>query len=178
MRTLMIGIAVPALAACGGSADHDQAGESSGVVSLQPGRWEVVSEVVDVTPAPPEQEAGMVGQREDKVVCLLPERAQRADLEVLIPWSAEGMTCTSSISPQGGRLRGSSTCTFADSPIRVAGTYEGEFDSQNYALRGRLESNDSSAVTGEGGASIIETRWTGRRTGECKGNEDSIPDRE
>lgn len=180
MRAPAAAAAALLLVACGGqdgnrSNGSGEAGGASGARSLQPGQWEMASQVtsVDIPGAPPEVQAQMraqQGRTQTDRTCITPEQASNPLRQL-----REGMT-----GPQGQNCQ-TSEDVFANGVIRIRTTCRAPGGTQGTAqlaiegtftattLNGTVSINAEGAnVAGPGTRSMrVSTTLRGRRIGDC-----------
>lgn len=179
MKTPMIlGAAALALAACGssggdkagGGAANGSAGAAgsgaaagSGSVSLQPGEWEMKTEVVNVkVEGLPEGVAdGMKAQAGGtNKTCMTPEEAKGPSADVFA--KNNPANCKSEgFSWSGGRIQGKTTCTGEGGAGKTVMTMDGRYSPQSIDMTMKSETDMM------GKAMTMEMRVSGRRVGEC-----------
>jgi hypothetical protein len=156
------------LAACNAGADGP----------LQPGRWEVKSEILRVdTPQPDDLDRVSVGQKATRLVCINAAQAREPYLDLLIPWTTEGARCQARLSMRDGRIEASTECSLENPAGRYAGTFRGRYEPQSYNLQGHSEFSPAAFPNEPRARHIVDTRFAGRRLGECTGGEESPPPR-
>jgi hypothetical protein len=189
MKTaIILGAAALALAACG-SSGGDKAGESGGNgsaaatgsggdsskgaasgeggsgsgVSLQPGEWEMKTEVVNVkVEGLPEGVAdGMKAQAGGtNRTCMTPEEAKGPSADVFA--KNNPANCKSEgFSWSGGRIQGKTTCTGEGGAGKTVMTMDGRYSPQSIDMTMKSETDMM------GKAMTMEMRVSGRRVGEC-----------
>ncbi|HEX8062306.1 MAG TPA: DUF3617 domain-containing protein [Allosphingosinicella sp.] len=187
MKTrLILGAAALALAACGSG---DKAGESGGNgsaaatggggdasagatarsggaalgVSLQPGEWEIKTEVVNVkVEGLPEGVAdGMKAQAGgSNRTCMTPEEAKGPSADVFA--KNNPANCKSEgFSWSGGRIQGKTTCTGDGGAGKTVMTMDGRYSPQSIDMTMKSETDMM------GKAMTMEMRVSGKRVGEC-----------
>jgi hypothetical protein len=180
MKTQMIlGAAALALAACG-SSGGDKAGSGKGSaasggggsagsggaasgVSLQPGEWEIKTEVVNVkVEGLPEGVAdGMKAKAGgSNRTCMTPEEAKGPSADVFA--KNNPANCKSEgFSWSGGRIQGKTTCTGAGGSGKTVMTMDGRYSPQS------IDMTMKSQTDMMGKAMTMEMRVLGKRVGEC-----------
>jgi hypothetical protein len=187
MKTrLILGAAALALAACGSSGDkaggsgNGSAAAGSGVsgsaaatesggagaasaVSLQPGEWEMKTEVVNVkVEGLPEGVAdGMKAQAGGtNRTCMTPEEAKGPSADVFAKNNPSN--CKSEgFSWSGGRIQGKTTCAGEGGAGKTQMTMDGRYTPQSIDMTMKSETDMM------GKAMTMEMRVSGRRVGEC-----------
>jgi hypothetical protein len=138
------------------------AGAGGGGAALQPGQWEVTTQVVRMEV--PNMPAGMTPPTPPATTvrtCLTPEQA-RAPNGGFLTGSAENSGCRSeNMSMVGGRVRGTVVCNRQGATARA--TMDGEFSPTGYTIDQRIETTTAGANVN------IESRTSGRRVGDCPG---------
>ena len=150
------------LAGCGGEAPEanmsaEEIGAQLANMRIEPGLWELTSEVVDVTAPnlPREVRSRMIGPRSRLRHCITPQEAARPSANFLAA-RGEGGCAYQDLSAQGGRIGGTMTCGY----IRT--TMAGSYGPTAYDTRMEM----ISAMPG-GGEMILDVRARGRRIGDC-----------
>jgi hypothetical protein len=176
MKThLILGAAALALAACGGSeksggngsaaagGGSGSASASGSGVSLQPGEWEMKTEVVNVTAEglPPGIAEGMKAQGgTSSKTCMTPEEAKGPKAENFAQNNA-GNCKSEAFTWSGGRIKGKTTCTGEQGAGSSVVTMDGTYSAQSIDMTMKSETD----VAGKG--LTMEMRLSGRRLGEC-----------
>lgn len=161
-----------ALAACGGSETNETsdggdttgsetAASGGGAMQIEPGEWEVTSEMVNIEAPdmPPEVAAAMkqsMGEKTSSRQCITPEEAVGGEFVTPDP---DAQCTKQGFSFAGGQMQGTMTCTSDEgkATISISGRHSGtSFD---------MSSKVTSA--NQGGSLTMESRVTGRRLGEC-----------
>jgi hypothetical protein len=170
MKTyLILSAAVLALAACGKSGGGNESsaaaggGGSASGVSLQPGEWEMKTEVVNVTAEglPPGIADGMKAQAAStSKTCMTPEEAKGPKGDMFA--GSNPANCKSEgFSWAGGKIQGKTVCTgtggAGKTEMTMAGTYSGQ--SIDMTMKSKTDLG--------GKAMTMEMRVSGRRVGEC-----------
>ena len=152
--------------ACGGGeeprnmTDAEVAAELA-KMRIEPGLWELTSEVVDVggRDLPRELRERMIGPRQRLRHCITPEQASRPSANFLA--GREESECVyRDFAVENGRVSGAMTCPGAEAAMR------GRFGPRAYDLAMEMTSPMPS-----GAAMTLEVRAHGRRIGECDGGE-------
>jgi hypothetical protein len=177
MKTrLILSAALLTLAACGRSGDGAGGNAATGAtgstggsasaagISLQPGEWEMKTEVVNVTAEglPPgiadsmKQQAGGTTRS-----CMTAEDAKGPKGDMFT--RGQGANCKSEgFSWSGGSIKGKTTCTGSGGATgKVEMTMDGRYDAQSIDMT--LKSKTDVA----GHAMSTEMRISGKRVGEC-----------
>lgn len=169
MKTqLIIGAAVLALAACGnpGSGNESSAGGvgSASGVSLQPGEWEMKTEVVNVSAEglPAGIADGMKAQASSTTkTCMTPEEAKGPKGDI---FAGNQANCKSEgFSWSGGRIKGKTTCTGQGGAGKTVMEMDGQYSPQSIDMTMKSETD----LGIQGKAMKMEMHVTGRRVGEC-----------
>jgi hypothetical protein len=173
MKTqLILGAAALALAACGSSGKNGGNGSSAvaggsgsgGVsgVSLEPGEWEMKTEVVNVSAEglPAGIAEGMKAQAASTTrTCMTPEEAKGPKGDM---FSGNQSNCKSEgFSWSGGRISGKTVCTGTGGAGRTEMAMDGHYSAQN------IDMTMKSKTDLAGKAMTMEMRVSGRRVGEC-----------
>lgn len=140
-------------------------GEASQALSglaIQPGEWEVASEVTGVSAPnlPIVARNRMIGPRGRARGCITPEQAARPDAGFLAGQGRGGCNFAD-FTMTGGRITGTMRCTEpggGTTTARMTGDYAGD----GYRLGMTIETPIPDGTTMR-----IETRTTGRRVGDC-----------
>jgi hypothetical protein len=173
MKThLILSAAVLALAACGssdksggnGSAAAPGGGGSASGISLQPGEWEMKTEVVkvEVEGLPPGVAEGMKAQAGGTSrTCMTPEEAKGPKGDMFAGTKAN---CKSEgFSWSGGRIQGKTTCTGAGGAGKTVMEMDGRYSPQSIDMTMKSETDLGAA----GKPMKMEMHVSGRRVGEC-----------
>ena len=172
MKTrLILGAAALALAACGSSDDKGGngstaaagGGSSASGVSLQPGEWEMKTEVVNVTAEglPPGIAEGMKAQASSTSrTCMTPEEAKGPKADMFAK-NNPGNCKSEGFNWAGGRISGTTTCTSDGGAGKTVMTMDGQYSAQSIDMTMKTDTD----VAGKGMA--MEMRLSGRRVGEC-----------
>jgi hypothetical protein len=168
MKThLILSAAVLVLAACGKpGGGNESSGSGGGLlgggVSLQPGEWEMKTEVVNVTAEglPPGMADSMKKTAGSTTrTCMTPEEAKgpKGDL-----FAGSQANCKSEgFSWAGGKIKGKTTCTGQGGAGKTVMTMDGSYGAQNIDMTMKSETDLA------GKAMTMEMRVSGRRVGEC-----------
>jgi hypothetical protein len=172
MKThLILGAAVLVLAACGKSGGGNESsaaagggGGSAAGITLQPGEWEMKTEVVNVSAEglPAGIADGMKAQASSTSrSCMTPEEAKgpKGDL-----FAGNQSNCKSEgFSWSGGRIKGKTTCTGQGGAGKTVMEMDGKYSPQSIEMTMKSETD----LGIQGKAMKMEMRVTGRRVGEC-----------
>ena len=156
------------LAACGGQEARDmtvdEVAQELRRIAIEPGLWEVSSEVTDANgPNLPRQaQARIKGHRTAVRNCITPEQAAHPEANFLRRQQA-GNCSYRGFSTEGGRVRGEMSCTGGGQPGTMTTSMEGRHSPRSHDVRMRMASTEMP----EGANMIIETRTVGRRIGDC-----------
>jgi hypothetical protein len=172
MKThLILGVAALALAACGssdksggnGSAPAAGGGGSASGVSLQPGEWEMKTEVVNVTAEglPPGIAEGMKQSASATTKTCMTEEEAKGPKGDLFAGDKSGNCKSEGFSWAGGRIKGKTTCTGQGGAGKTVMTMDGSYGAQNIDMTMKSETDLA------GKAMKMEMRVSGRRIGEC-----------
>jgi hypothetical protein len=169
MKThLILTAAVLALAACGKSASDGNgsatAGGGSGSgISLQPGEWEMKTEVVNVTAEglPPGIADGMKAQASSTTkTCMTPEEAKGPKGDMFA--QNNPANCKSEgFSWAGGKIHGKTVCTGTGGAGSTEMVMDGRYSAQS------IDMTMKSKTDLAGKAMTMEMRVSGKRVGEC-----------
>ena len=171
MKTkLILGAAALALAACGssdksggnGSAAAGGGSSASGL-SLQPGEWEMKTEVVNVAAEglPPGMAEGMKASAATTTrTCMTPEEAKGPKGD-LFAGDKSGNCKSEGFSWSGGRIKGKTTCTGQGGAGKTVMTMDGRYSPESIDMTMKSETDLA------GKAMTMEMRVSGRRIGEC-----------
>jgi hypothetical protein len=184
MKThLILTAAALALAACGSSAEKGAGGNGSAAaaggnesaaaaagggssesgISLQPGEWEMKTEVINVSAEglPPGVAEGMKAQAGTSTrTCMTPEEAKGPKADMFAQ-NNPGNCKTEGFSWAGGRIKGKTVCTGNDGMGKAEVTMEGRYSGQSMDLTMKTDTD----VAGK--TMTMEMRISGRRVGEC-----------
>ena len=173
MKTcLILGVAALALAACGQSGGGNESspaggGSASGSasasgVNLQPGEWEMKTEVVNVSAEglPAGIAEGMKAQASSTTkTCMTPEEAKGPKGDI---FAGKDSNCKSEgFSWSGGKIKGKTVCTAGGGSGKTEMEMEGTYSAQN------IDMTMKSKTDLAGKAMTMEMRVQGRRVGEC-----------
>jgi hypothetical protein len=165
MKTqLILGVAALALAACGKSGSGSGGGSGAGI-SLQPGEWEIKTEVVNVTAEglPPGMMDGMKKSAGSTTrTCMTAEDAKGPKGD-LFAGDKSGNCKSENFSWSGGKISGKTVC--AGSGPGGAGKTTMEM-SGTYAAQ-NIDMTMKSQTDLGGKAMTMEMRVSGHRVGEC-----------
>lgn len=170
MKThLILSAAVLVLAACGkpGGGNESSAaaggGGSGGGISLQPGEWEMKTEVVNVAAEglPAGMAEGMKKTASSTTrTCMTPEEAKGPKGD-LFAGDKSGNCKSEGFSWAGGRISGKTVCTGQGGAGKTEMTMDGTYSAQN------MDMTMKSKTDLGGKAMTMEMRVSGRRLGEC-----------
>jgi hypothetical protein len=164
----ILGAAFLALAACGKSGGGNESGGSGGGllgggVSLQPGEWEMKTEVVNVSAQglPAGMAEGMKKSAgSTSRTCMTAEEAKGPKGD-LFAGDKSGNCKSEGFSWAGGRIKGKTTCSGQGGVGKTVMTMDGSYGAQNIDMTMKSE-------TDLGGKPMtMEMRVSGRRVGEC-----------
>jgi len=131
-----------------------------GAASFEPGQWETTTEVTRMNMAG--MPAGVTPPMPPPTIvsyCMTPEKARRPDANFLTG-SGEDSGCSfTDFTMSGGRIQGTVQCTQQGRSMRT--TMSGQFTTTSY------EMNQQVQVSAGGITTDMESRTTGRRTGDC-----------
>jgi hypothetical protein len=138
------------------------AGGGGAMVTMQPGQWEITTEVVRMSAPDLPQGASVPNPPPTTIrTCLTPEQAA-APTGGFLTGSGENSGCTASnLSMTGGRVQGTVQCEQPGTTMRS--TLDGTFTPTSMEMNQRVE------TTAQGMTMEIESRTTGRRVGDCPG---------
>jgi hypothetical protein len=161
MKThLILSAAVLVLAGCGKSGES---GAPGGGVSLQPGEWEMKTEVVNVVAEglPPGMLDGMKKSAGSTTrTCMTPEEAKGPKGDIFAG-DKSGNCKSEGFSWSGGKIKGKTTCTGQGGAGKTVMTMDGSYGAQNIDMTMKTETDLA------GKAMTMEMRVSGRRVGEC-----------
>ena len=160
--------AMLALAACGDSDKGDgkspaAGGGSTAGVTLQPGEWEMKSEVVSITAAglPPGMTEGMKANAGSTTRTCMTEEDAKGPKGDLFTGDKSGNCKSEGFSWSGGRIKGKTTCTGQGGAGTTVMEMDGKYGPQSIDMTMKSE-------TDLGGKPMtMEMRVSGRRIGEC-----------
>jgi hypothetical protein len=167
-----IAIAAVLVASCGGPSGNRQAAEdgnaatpaggggTTAAVAMQPGQWEIVTEVVRMdVPNMPKGVSAPTPPPTTVRTCLTPQQAG-APSGGFLTGSGEGGGCTSrNMSMAGGRIQGVVQCDQQGSTMRS--TMDGRFSPTSFEVNQQVE------TSAQGMNMTIQSRTSGRRVGDC-----------
>jgi len=146
----------------GAGAGGGEAGSGGGSASLQPGQWEITTNVTSMNV--PGMPAGMAPPMPPPTTvraCLTAAQAAQPGAGFL-SGSGEAQGCTyESNSIGGGRIQAVVQCNQAGTTMRS--TMSGQFTATSYEVNQQVE------TSAQGQNMQIESRTTGRRVGDCPG---------
>ena len=167
MKThLILSAAVLVLAACGKSGGGNESsggGLLGGGVSLQPGEWEMKTEVVNVAAEglPAGMAEGMKKSASSTTrTCMTPEEAKGPKGD-LFAGDKSGNCKSEGFSWSGGKISGKTTCTGQGGVGKTVMTMDGSYAAQTMDMTMKSETDLA------GKPMTMEMRITGRRVGEC-----------
>lgn len=192
MRVSAAAIAALLVAACGsqGGNNNAAAGKAGaggqaggqGAQSLQPGQWEMTSQMtaVEIPGAPPEVQAQMraqQGRTQTDRTCITPEQASNPLRQFRESMTGPGAGCqTSEDVFAGGVIRIRTTCQRpggAQGSAQV--TMEGTFTATTLAATVAISAQGAN-VAGPGTTAMrVSTNLRGRRIGDCPANAQTQP---
>ena len=169
MKThLILSAAVLVLAACGKSGGGNESAASGGGsasasgVNLQPGEWEMKTEVVNVAAEglPAGIAEGMKAQASSTTkTCMTPEEAKGPKGDI---FAGKDSNCKSEgFSWSGGRIKGKTVCTGQGGAGRTEMEMDGQYSAQS------IDMTMKSKTDLAGKAMTMEMRVSGKRIGEC-----------
>lgn len=125
---------------------------------LQPGQWEIVTEVVSVMGVTP-RHGGPVSPPLTIRHCVTPQQALRPDANFITGNDADSGCAYQDFSMERGRLRGTIQCN--DGAVAMRTTISGEYRPTSFEITA-----DGEATQGQMKVPV-ESRSRGRRTGDC-----------
>ena len=131
--------------------------------TLEPGEWELVYEITDVTAPPdwpPDVIASMKQAKDSARKCITPEEARAPGAGALLV-SHDPACKFSDVSMAGGKFRGRMECAGGNAMGKVTMTMEGRYEARSYEITGRT------SVDNPGAPWAFASRTTGRRLGNC-----------
>ena len=176
MKVSIAALAAVLLASCGGQSENQQAaapggneaapaastagtGEAVAATALQPGLWEISTEVVAM-------EMGNVPQRKSAMPsptttrsCLTPEQASAPNGAFFAGSSEPGVCTAENMAMADGRIQGVVQCNQPGSAMRS--TLEGRFTATSFEVNQRVE------TSAQGMNMTMQSRTSGRHVGEC-----------
>lgn len=171
MKThLILSAAVLVLAACGKSGGGNESSAAAGGggsasasgVNLQPGEWEMKTEVVNVAAEglPAGIAEGMKAQASSTTkTCMTPEEAKGPKGDI---FAGKDSNCKSeNFSWSGGAIKGKTVCTGQGGAGRTEMEMDGKYSAQS------IDMTMKSKTDLAGKAMTMEMRVQGRRIGEC-----------
>jgi hypothetical protein len=174
MKThLILSAAALALAACGSNEKGDGNGSaaaggggspsaSASGVNLQPGEWEMKTEVVNVSAEglPAGVAEGMKAQASSSSkTCMTPEEAKGPKGDI---FAGKGSNCKSeNFSWSGGTIKGRTVCTGQGGAGETVMEMDGKYSAQSIDMTMKSKTE----LAGKG--MTMEMRLSGRRIGEC-----------
>ena len=162
----LLSAAMLVLAACGSKSDGNgssAAAGGGGAVSLEPGEWEMKTEVVNVSAEG--LPAGIADSMKAQAAattrdCMTPEEAKGPKGDMFAQNNPANCK-TEGFSWSGGKISGKTTCTGSGGAGATTMTMDGTYGPQNIDMTMKSETDLA------GKAMTMEMRVTGRRIGEC-----------
>ena len=171
MKPSIAAIAALLLVSCGGqdstepSAEGEKAspaGGGGGAATMQPGQWEITTEVVRMSAPNMPQGVNMPTPPPTTVRTCLTAQQAGAPSGGFLTGSGESAGCTSQgMTMANGRISGTVQCAQQGSTMRS--TMDGQFSPTRFEVNQRVE------TAAEGMTVNIESRTSGRRVGDCPG---------
>ena len=168
-RSIVCCAAILLLASCGQAEEKrqqsaEEVAKEMSAVKLEPGQWEATNEILsaEAPGLPPEALRQMVGQKTTVSNCVTPEQAAKPSANFLA--AQKDSNCTyQDFSMEGGRMKGTMSCTAQGMPGKMVMNMEGKYGPQSYDMN-----MDMQAGGMPGGMNMkVKARTTGRRVGAC-----------
>ena len=164
LRAALLAPLLGLAAGCGERAEEprnmsaEQVAEALSDMRIEPGLWELASEVTDVRAPdlPVDVRRRMIGPRNRMRHCITPEQAEAPSANFLALRADSGCTYRD-FTLVDGRMRGAMACPGANAVM------EGHYRPEAYDLRMQMESPLPDGVN-----MILVVRSHGRRIGECE----------
>ena len=172
MRRSIAAVAALLLVSCGGGTDANQqkaeggnaatpaASGAGAAVAMQPGQWEITTEVLEMEV--PNMPKGVNGPTPPPTVvrtCLTPQQASAPSGGFLTGSGETGGCTTENMSTSGGRIRGTVQCNQPGTTMRS--TMDGQFSPTGFEVNQRVETSS------QGMNVTMRSRTSGRRVGDC-----------
>jgi hypothetical protein len=161
----ILGVAVLALAACGksGSGSGGSGSGSGAGISLQPGEWEIKTEVVNVTAEglPPGMMDGMKKSAGSTTRTCMTEEDAKGPKGDLFAGDKSGNCKSENFSWSGGKISGKTVCAGAGGAGKTTMEMSGSYGAQNIDMTMKSQTDLG------GKAMTMEMRVSGHRVGEC-----------
>ena len=161
-------LAAAALAGCGGergasgNMSADEVAAQLSAMRVEPGMWELASDVLDVSAPdlPHEVRRRMIGPRSRLRHCITPEQAARPEANFLAGRD-DSLCVYRDFTVRDGRIAGTMVCPDATASMR------GSYRPESYDMRMEMESPIPSGTT-----MTLTLRSHGRRIGDCGEDEE------
>ncbi len=171
-RSVFVAVSIAAIAVTAGC--NRGGGGGGGSVSLQPGQWEMVTQVTNIEApgAPPEMAEAMraaaARQRQTQNRCVTPQEAANPGASIMSASQSSGCNFTDQTF-SGGTMRLVGTCQAPGGQGQVATRMEGTYTATT--MEARITAEITMANAPPGGPRTVRTSATlqGRRTGDCPG---------
>lgn len=169
---LLCAAAALTLSACGdsegpkGNMTAAEVADEMKEVTVQPGEWEVTSEIVsmDAPNMPPEVMKTLAGKKTTMRNCITPEEAAKPEGNFLAVQQESGCTYQD-WSMSGGTMRGTLTCQKPGTPIKTMMKMNGEYAESSYEID--MEMTQSGLPGGQ--SMTTKTHAAAKRIGDCPG---------
>jgi hypothetical protein len=168
-RSILLAVSIAAITVTTGC---NRGGGAGGSVALQPGQWEMVTQVtgIEVPGAPPEaveaMRAAAARQRQTQNRCMTPQEAANPGAGLMNAGQASGCNFTEQ-SFSGGTMRLVGTCQAPGGQGQVATRMEGTYTATTMEARITAEITMANAPPGSPRTVRSTGTLTGRRTGDC-----------
>lgn len=171
MRQYFAAAAALALISCGGGGDGNEAagdkaaegaGTSGASASLQPGQWEITTQVLSMSAPNMPQGVNIPLPGPTTIrTCITPEQAGQPGANIFTGSGESGGCTYESNNVRGGRVEATVECNTADGTMRS--TMTGQYGGSSFEVNQQVE------TTASGQTMEMESRTSGRRVGDCPG---------
>lgn len=165
MRKLAwIALGVSVLAACSDDGAEQKASGPKAAIQLQPGQWEMTSEIVSITMTQKGAPAAPIkaGTKVTMANCITPEQVKSPDAALFS--GTKGSCKYDNFYMANGRLNAQMTCTQPGQQGNLMMNIDGNYTPTTIEVNSDLDTY----VTGAGDMKMT-SRLTGKRIGECTG---------
>lgn len=143
------------------AADTGGAGLAGANVAMQPGEWEITTQILSMDiPNMPQGVQSSIPAATTIRNCVTPEKASRPSADFLSGKGENSGCVVDNMSTAGGRIDGTIRCESQGTTTRV--TMNGQMTPTSMEITQRIEAN------AQGMNMNMEGRVTGRRVGECR----------
>jgi len=183
IRSSLITLPLLLLAACGSGAEKADAPQKADAQAaaegprLEPGQWEMVSEIVsaELPGAPPEALRQVIGRKQTISHCLTAEEAARPQSEFFNRPQPEANCRQDGFSMANGRIQASMICA-GNGSGEMRTQMEGRYEPTSYDITATIRmAAPANAGEAAGDGMKMSAHVVGRRTGECSSAPDAEP---